>query len=462
MPELEPKPPSGRWYLAPLLASLLIRLLCLPLAKVLPVWGDANGYLVLAQEFRDSGTFRLLPSGIRPPIARMLIAPGLDTSVSPAAPFPGVFLIQIAAGVLACALLMILTRRLFGTRAAVAAGWLYALYPQSIAWTSGLVMVETFSVLCGAATLLALDGFARARDRPGAKLWPHTVLLGLLLGIGILTREQLVSVAVATGLALLLTPGRPWLRRAMLTAQVALIALVLTVPWTRHNLAEHGRPILSGSYPELSLMLMNAPPGESGMQLWLDEPTMGRRIDLARSTFRRALFEYPGLTARRAVFRLRALFGPEVMLPTYFAIGFDDSVPTVREADDLFNQNWRLPAGTTGRWVQILCGLATVIIFGLAAAGLAAAGQSAPRRCALIMTLMLVVSIALMVGAARYRHSLLAFMIPFAGQALAMIGPAPGLGALEPRARRLALGWGLGVGLALILTVFVLPAPLVP
>ena len=42
--------PSRRWLLWPLLAALATRLACLPLAKVLPRWGDANGYLYLRSD----------------------------------------------------------------------------------------------------------------------------------------------------------------------------------------------------------------------------------------------------------------------------------------------------------------------------------------------------------------------------------------------------------------------------
>lgn len=453
---------SRRWLLWPLVGAAAARLACLPLAKVLPRWGDANGYLYLAQQFRESGSMAPLPSGIRPPLSRMLIAPGLDTSVSPADPFPGVFLIQILLALAACALLMIITRRLFGRRAATAAGWIYALYPQAIVWSSTVIMVETVAVLMGAAILLVLDGLVRSHTESASRSWRHGALLGVVLGIGILMREQLVSAAAATGLVLLLTPGSAFWARVLLATEVALIALVIITPWARHNETEHGVPLLSGSYSQLGLLLENAPPGESGIQMWLAEETLEERIALARSTFRRALSEYPGLTAQRALFRLRVLLGPEVMLPIYFAIPYDGITPTVTETYDLFHQYWSLPGGSTGRAIQILCGIAVLIVFGLAAAGLAATGPSTPRRLALVMIVLVLVSIALTVGTARYRHSLLAFCIPFAGHALSLVLERGSRPALEPRQRRLALRWGLGVAALLALTLFVLPAPAIP
>lgn len=446
----------------PLLTTLLARLACLPLAATLPRWGDANGYLYLAQEWRSWGSLRALNSGIRPPLPRMIIGAGLDTSVTPSDPYPGVYLIQIAAAVLACLLLMLVTRRLFGTRAAAATGWLYALYPQAVFWSSGLIMAETFAVLMGAAAVLSLHVLDRAFDVAHARLWPRAVLLGLVLGVGILMREQLLSVAAASGLVLLLRPGVPFRRRAPLAVAVGVIALALTIPWARFNLKHYDMPVISGSFADVSMLIENAPPGQSGIKLWLKEPELKDKVAVARSTFRRALTEYPLLTAERALFRLRVLFGPEVMLPIYFAIPYDNYVPDTYETFELYNQNWKLPAGTWGRRVQLLCAVGVVILFSLAAAGLAAAPKSTLRRLAFVVTVLIFVSIALMAGTARYRHSLLAFMLPFAGLALAALTDRTNRAGLDPAARRRALRWGVGMALLLIVTLFVLPQPDIP
>lgn len=446
----------------PLLTTGLVRLLCLPLAATLPIWGDASGYLYLAQEFEKWGSLRALRTGIRPPLPRMLIAFGLDTDVSPPDPYPGVYLIQIATALLACALLMILARRLFGTRAAAATGWLYALYPQAVFWSSGLIMAETFGVLMGAAALLALHGLDRSLGQSGARVWGRAALLGVVLGIGILTREQLLSVCAASGLVLLLRPGLPWLRRIALAGTVGVIALALTIPWARYNLEHEGLPVISGSFADVSMLIENAPPGESGIRLWLKAPTLKQKVEVARHTFRRALTEYPLLTAERSLFRWRVLFGPEVMLPIYFAIPYDGNVPTVYETFELFNQNWKLPPDTWGRRVQLLCGLAVVILFALGAAGLAAAPPSTMRRMALVVTALVFLSIALMAGTARYRHSLLAFYLPFAGLALAALTDRAARAGLDASARKRGLRWGLAVGLVLIVTLFILPAPAIP
>jgi len=463
-------PPSRRWLLLPLLAALATRLACLPLAKLLPHWGDANGYLVLAREFRETGQFGVLPSGVRPPIARILMALGLDASALPADPFPGVFLVQILAGLLACALLMILTRRRFGTRAALATGWIYALYPPAVLWSAGVLMVEVFAVAASAAVLLALDALDRALGPAGGtaggpvgtRVLPRALVLGLLLGLGILTKEQMLAVTAVTLLVLVLRPGLPVTRRLGLALVVGVAVFAVTLPWGRHNLRNEGAYLVSGSYGNLGLMLDNAPPGQSGMRMWVKQPSLPLRMDLARSVFRRALTEYPGLTARRAWMRLRIALGPEVMLPIYIAVPHDGLIPTATENLDLYRDSWTLPPGSWGRRTQLLCGIAAVLLFSLSAAGLAAAPRSVLTRETLLMTGVVLLSAALFVAAARYRQSLIAFHLPFAGLALAGLTDRQGRAGLDAAARRRALAWGLGVAVLLTLMVFVLPVPAVP
>jgi hypothetical protein len=83
-------------------------------------------------------------------------------------------------------------------------------------------------------------------------------------------------------------------------------------------------------------------------------------------------------------------------------------------------------------------------------------------RQALIMTGVVLLSAALFVAAARYRQSLIAFHLPFAGLALAALTDRQGRAGLDAGARRRALAWGLGTAILLTLTVCVLPAPAVP
>src|SRR6185295_5759017 len=105
----------ARLLLPPLLLAAALRLAALLVfAGSLPQIGDANGYLYLAREWRlHPGNFTWLVSGVRPPLHRMLLAPGLDDDPVPAvfgeAPdaYPGVYLIQIAVDLATIACVML-------------------------------------------------------------------------------------------------------------------------------------------------------------------------------------------------------------------------------------------------------------------------------------------------------------------------------------------------------------------
>ncbi len=441
--------------LGPLLAALAVRLACLPLAAEVPQAGDANGYLYLGREYRATGNFSWLAAGVRPPLHRILIAPGFDTSVEPAQAYPGVFLIHIAMDLAACALLMAVARRRWGARAAAATGWIYALYPQAVLYSAVVAMAEAPAALAAAAALWALDRLDARLERGGGGALPAALVLGLVLGAGILTKETLLPATAAVALALLLRSGVALGRRALLAGLVGGVALLVTLPWALHNQRVHGVPILSGTFGEYALMADNVPLGQDGQRQWLKQPDVASRVALGHEVFRRALFEYPRVTARRALIRTRIALGPEVMLPCYFAIPFDGYRPTTTNNFELFRDAWVLPAGW-GRLVQLLCGIGTLVLFALAAAAVCALPRDTLARVAVVMSVALVVTLALTVSAARYRHGLLAYLAPLAGFALATLGRRD---LLPAGASGRALLGGLLTLLGLGATVFVLPAP---
>jgi hypothetical protein len=463
-----PAPSRRAVLLAPLLAALLVRLACLAvLSGSLPQLGDANGYLYLAREFRWKGNFSWMFGGVRPPLHRMLLAPGLDDDpvpddVSGAAPdaYPGVYLIQIAMDVTMLAMVMAVTRRRFGTRAAAGAGWLYALLPQGVLFSSAVVLAEVTAAWVSAGVLFLLDRIDAALESRGG---PRGVLLmvglGLVLGLGILIKEIMIPVTGAVVLALLLRRGRPFRQRLLPAALAAVVALLVALPWGLHNQRQHGAFILSGTYGDYSMSIDNAPQGTDGVRRWHKQPDLPSKLALARQTFRDALFEYPALTAQRSLVRLRIALGPEVMLPVYVAIPYDDYQPDATNNFALFRDAWVLPAGSAGRRVQVACGIGTLVLFSLAAAGLFARPRGMAALVALVLTFTLLVTLVLTVAAARYRHGLVPFVLPFAGLGLALSIARAEREALEPSAGRRALVGGAVVGLVLAVTLFLLPAP---
>ncbi|HEX5010833.1 MAG TPA: glycosyltransferase family 39 protein [Planctomycetota bacterium] len=447
------------WLARPLVVGLVLRLVALlVLAPHVPLLGDATGYLFLARHLRDHGELADLQGGVRPPLYPILIAPALDSDPDDAAAFPGVFLVQIAADLGALALLAGLTRRRFGERAGAAAAWLHALLPTAALYAGTLVMAESCALLVTAASLVALDALDRALDGP-PRAWPlRALLLGALLGLGLLVKELGALVAVALLLALLLRRGVGPLRRvgAVMLAAVALLAV--TAPWAWRNIERHGVPLITGSFGHLSVILDNAPPGESGWLLLLQRESLRDKVDLSHELLRRELLEYPALTAERALVRLRLLLGPEDMLPCWLATAFDGYQPDARTILTVARDSWRLPLGL-GKVVQVVAGLTTIALFGLAAAGMALAGAGTLRRAALLAVLGLLLGTALTVGLARYRLMLEPFALPFAGLALVTALDATERRATSPGRRGDARRTGLLVALLLAVTILVLPAP---
>jgi len=437
------------------------------LAGGLPQVGDANGYLYLAREFRAHPfNFSWLASGVRPPLHRMLLAPGLDADPVPdvagEAPdaYPGVYLIQIAVDLATIALVMTLARRRFGPRAAAWAGWIGALYPQSILLSSGLVLAEGVAAFVSALALLALDTLDRRIEERAspARCAGQAALVGGLLGVGILTKEILLPVTAVFTAALLLRPATAWRLRLGLAAGVAGLAFLVALPWALYNRAQHGVMIWSGTFSDYSLAVDNAAPGVNGGRMWRKRATIKERHELAREIFLDALLEYPGLTAERALVRLRIGLGPDVMLPAYAAMRYDGFQPDATDDFSMSRSGWVLPPGW-GRRVQLLCGLGTVLLFGLAIAGLCAAPRGLLARAFVLMTLALYATIALTVADGRYRHGLLPFALPFAGLAAALLLDRGARERSGPAARRRALAGGLAAAAVLATTVFLAPAP---
>ncbi|HZM00866.1 MAG TPA: hypothetical protein VFD43_11505 [Planctomycetota bacterium] len=396
----------------------------------------------------------------------MLLAPGLDSDPVPeafgAAPdaYPGVYLIQIAVDLATIALVMLLARRRFGPRAARWAGWIGALYPQSILLSSGLVLAEGAAAFASALALLALDALDRRLEQRAGPLRCalHAAVVGVLLGVGILTKEILLPVTAVFAAALFLRPATSWRQRAALAAGTAAVAFLVALPWALYNRGQHGVLIWSGTFSDYSLAADNAPPGVNGARMWRKRTTIRERHELARQVFRDCLLVYPGLTAQRALVRLRIGLGPDVMLPAYAAMRYEGFQPDATDDFSMSRSAWTLPAGW-GRRVQLLCGLGTVALFALAVAGLCAAPRGTLARAFVLMTLALYVTIALTVADGRYRHGLLPFALPFAGLAAALLFGREERERWEPAARRRALIGGLAAAAVLVTTVLLLPAP---
>lgn len=483
----------------PLVAAVVVRLLCLPLARDIPDTGDSVAYVGMAREFLRDFAFVDLAVGVRPPLFRMLVALGLDRSTHPLDPFPGSFLVQIAADVLACGLLMGATRRLAGERAARIAGWIYALHPAAVLYASLLIMAEsaTAALLAGAVWQLVRIGAPSPGDvaSSGARrgLRSPWTWLGVLLGLGILMKEVVLPVTGAVLLGLLLHFGR---RRLLAVAGVGLLALAVTSPWIVRNLRVHDMLIVSSTAGDLVLMHGNMPLPRSGamldgMQRWSDIPTLRGKVEAARGTFARALTEYPVLTARRAWTRLRIALGPEIIPPVWIGYHLEGLPMKHTDGYGLLVGNWRMPSGTWARTVQIACGVASVLLFGFGAAGLVLLRGHLLARLVPLLAGLLVAAWMLTWSESRYMLTLVPFVVPCAAVAIDRVlaarsarderralAPPPSAEAedlrvaehlrdaadlrasLSPAQRAERVGWA--VALLFVLTIFVLPPPPIP
>lgn len=127
-----------------------------------------------------------------------------------------------------------LANRMFGHRAAVAAGLVYALDPLLVI-ASGLLYPEaSAAVLLTAIVLIAVG--AAERDAVG-----RSALAGALLGLLVLLRPvALVLPPIVGGWIAVTAATRPTRKAAHLGALCLTLVLVLT-PWTARNYRIHGR-----------------------------------------------------------------------------------------------------------------------------------------------------------------------------------------------------------------------------
>ena len=137
-----------------------------------------------------------------------------------------------------------LATRAAGPRAALAAGWLAAVYPPLV-WTPAFIWSETlFSVLAlGCAAVLTLEP-----GRPGR--YPAA---GVLAGVAVLTRPAMLFFLPLA--AIWLAWRREWRGVALLAIACALVVL----PWTVRNAREYGRFVLVASEGGITFWTGNHP-----------------------------------------------------------------------------------------------------------------------------------------------------------------------------------------------------------
>lgn len=155
-------------------------------------------------------------------------------------------------GIATVALIGLLARRLGGLRVGLVAAAIAATYPNL--WINdSLVMSESLALLLVTAALLVARRFDRA---PSNRL---AIALGVVVGLGALTRSELALLAV--GFAMLAwwrgaERGGSRLRRPVLLLAAALVTVS---PWLAYNVGRFEQPVLMSTNDGTTLLGANCP-----------------------------------------------------------------------------------------------------------------------------------------------------------------------------------------------------------
>ena len=144
-----------------------------------------------------------------------------------------VYVIQALAGALACVLIALLGRELYGHKVGLIAGWISACYPFFI-YYSGLMLTETLFILGIVACVLCLAHTQRRLAASKRRLTLLSAGTGVVLGLAVLLRSSLLLFPFFL-LPFWLIACKPR-RRAALTWGVMLLAMSVTMaPWVVRN-----------------------------------------------------------------------------------------------------------------------------------------------------------------------------------------------------------------------------------
>lgn len=282
--------------------------------------------------------------------------------------------VEVLVGALLVAATGLLGAALFDARAGLLAAAIAALHPALIAqghmlWSEGL-----FSLL----VTLSLAAAVRA-GRDARVAW--VVVAGLGFGLGALTRELALAVAMACAAWWLSLAPRGARRAAVANGALLLgLALLVVLPWTLRNASLLGRFVPVSTIGWFALAEGNAierpdwmrPDGPEQRRFharYFALRDEGLRLDFARRfAVERIRAEQPGWAFRKAVRNLALMLSPDEVLRTKVRRGaYGDLAPGPIRG---------LLAATIPVWIALYCA---------AAIGIAAAREGGRRRLALLV-----------------------------------------------------------------------------
>jgi 4-amino-4-deoxy-L-arabinose transferase-like glycosyltransferase len=350
------------------------------------------------------------------------------------ASFPAARIVQVLLGTAAVALVFLTARRLFGERAALAAGVLYAL-TGVVTFHEALILQAALDPFLTALFLYLLAmGLVPGRISSnvnvggarggGVARWGTLLVAGVAGGLLALNRPNalLCVAAIAAGVALL--AAREISLRTLFPALALLAGTALTIaPFTLRNVAVSHEFVLISSHGGLNFLIGNGP-GANGVYRVLPgiTPDIGGQAKDSRKVAEeaegRALStrEVSSHFAREAFHWISANPGPAGSL-------FLRKVRFVLSGDEAplnFSYPWYRERSTALKLLAVGPGL----LVPLAGAGLVLAAfgfARAPRREVLVWAMFVpayVLAVALFFVATRYRLPLLVALAPLAGGAL--------------------------------------------
>lgn len=207
--------------------------------------GDSHLYAALAENLFQGQGFSIHghPTAYVTPgyplFLAALYAVGLSNSLA-------VGLVQAVLGGVTCVLIGYIANLVGGSRAALWAGLLGALYPHFIFWT-GYVLTETLFVFFVVVSLLDLVMLHNSMS-PNLRLSVfRAVSCGLLLGVTALVRPVILGFAVMVPLWLLWIPRVTFLRRLLLAVLLVCAVAIPLLPWALRNAMALGAPVFTST-----------------------------------------------------------------------------------------------------------------------------------------------------------------------------------------------------------------------
>jgi hypothetical protein len=204
--------------------------------------GDALSYQQFADNLVQTGTYGLVENGVVVPSAYRPPGYAAVVAVTQAVTRTEGFGLRALQVLLSVASALVLARAVgrWRPRAKRWALWLLVLNPFD-GYFAGAMLSET---LCAALVTAAVVLFLRARRSA-------MVLAGVVFGVTVLTRDQLVLLPAAFALVLAWVGWRPVRRRLgrlKWVAAMPLVAGLVVLPWTARNAVQFGRfiPISKG------------------------------------------------------------------------------------------------------------------------------------------------------------------------------------------------------------------------